>query len=104
MTRLLAEIPLEQAIKINETKTVGGEYKNLGQLIGIIVPNLFLFAGIIFLFLLILGGFSIITSTSGKGIDEGKQKITSALIGFLVMFSAYWIVQIVEYLTGVPIL
>lgn len=104
MSKLIAAIELQQAIKLNETKNVGEVYKDLGVLVGIIVPNLFLFAGVIFLFLLILGGFSIISSTSAKGVDDGKQKITSALIGFLVMFSAYWIVQIVELLTGLKIL
>jgi hypothetical protein len=104
MSRLIAQINLQDAIKISEKNSVGDVYSDLGKLIGIIVPNLFLLAGVLFLFLLIFGGFSIISSDSAKGVEDGKQKITSALIGFLVMFSAYWIVQIVEYLTGVPIL
>jgi uncharacterized membrane protein (Fun14 family) len=37
-------------------------------------------------------------------VDEGRQKVTMAIIGFVVMFSAYWVIQIVELLTGIAIL
>lgn len=104
MSKYLAAIDLQDAIKISEDKNVGNVYPDLATMINIIVPNIFLLAGIIFLFLLILGGFSIITSDSAKAVDEGKQKVTTALLGFLVMFSAYWIIQIVELLTGIAIL
>lgn len=104
MFTFLAEIPLNQAIQINETRTVGDTFTNLGDLIAVIVPNLFLFAGVIFLFLLILGGFSIISAESTKSVEEGQKKVVSAILGFVVMFSAYWIIQVVEFLTGISIL
>ncbi|MEO8581546.1 MAG: hypothetical protein ABI425_03090 [Patescibacteria group bacterium] len=104
MSNLLASIDLGTAIKINDTQSVGEQYKDLGSLINLIVPNIFLLAGVIFLFLMIAGGLSIISSESTKSVEEGQKKITSALIGFVVMFSAYWIIQVVELLTGLKIL
>jgi len=34
---------------------------------------------------------------------KARQIITTGLIGFIVVFAAYWLVQIVETLTGVEI-
>jgi hypothetical protein len=61
----------------------------------------FIAAGILLLFYLILGGFSILTSGGNpKNIEAGKNKITYALIGFLVIFTAYWLIQAIGYAFG----
>lgn len=58
-------------------------------------------AGILLLFYLIVGGFSLMTSGGDpKGMQAAKGKITSALIGFVIIFAAYWIVQIVGIILG----
>lgn len=103
MSNYIAVLPLGPAIKLSNDRSLSNVYPNLASLINIIVPNLFVLAGVLFLFLLILGGFSIIYSDSTKGVEEGKKKITTAVLGFLVMFSAYWIIQIVTFVTGVQI-
>lgn len=103
-SRQLAEISLQSAVKLKNGAGVGQIYTNLGDLINLVVRNLFVLAGVIFLFLLILGGIGIIAGGSTKSVEEGQKKITTAIIGFLIMFSAYWIVKIVEILTGIPIL
>ena len=35
---------------------------------------------------------------------KGKQAITAALIGFMIIFCSYWIIKIIEIITGVSIL
>ena len=35
---------------------------------------------------------------------KGKQAVTSAVLGFVVVFAAYWIVQLIEEFTGLPLL
>jgi hypothetical protein len=35
---------------------------------------------------------------------KGKQAATSAVIGFIIIFAAYWIIQIIETVTGLNIL
>lgn len=93
-------------IKVGSGIGSNAGYSSIGQLIGAILPNIYIVAGIILLIFLIAGGFSII-SASGKGLTEGVEKgtkvITGALIGFLILFASYWIIQIVEKVTGLKI-
>lgn len=66
---------------------------------------IFPLAGLVLFLMLVWGGFEMLTgAASKKNLDAGKQRITTALIGFLLLFASYWIVQIVEYVTGVNIL
>lgn len=62
-------------------------------------------AGLILFLMILWGGFSMITgATSKKSIEEGQKRITSAVIGFLLLFVAYWIVKIIEAIFGLKIL
>lgn len=64
-------------------------------------------AGIILLFILIGGGIAMIKGagkSDPKSMEQGKQAATSALIGFIVVFSAYWIVKLIETITGLNLL
>lgn len=78
----------------------------LADLVSIILSNAIVIAGIIMLFLMIGGGIGII-SGAGKGNPEaaarGRQAVTAAVIGFIIIFATYWIVQIAEIITGVKI-
>ena len=102
--QLLAQVDLKDKILINQNQSVGELFDDPTDLINLLVPNLFILAGTVFLFLLIAGGFTIISSGGADAVEKGQQQITTAIIGFVIMFAAYWIVQIVEVLTGVPIL
>ena len=83
------------------------ELTGVGSLVTTVVQIAFALAGIVFIVLLIVGGIGMI---AGAGRDDpeqaakGKQAATSALIGFIVVFVAYWIVQLIEVLTGISIL
>jgi len=78
--------------------------EDIGGLISLVLQASFVLAGIIILFLLIFAGFSII---AGAGNDDpqtaakGKQAATAAVIGFVIIFSAYWIIRIIETITGI---
>lgn len=64
-------------------------------------------AGIILLFILIGGGIAMIRGagkSDPKTVEQGKQAATSALIGFIVVFSAYWIVRLIETITGLSLI
>ena len=39
-----------------------------------------------------------------KTVETGKKAATSALIGFIVVFSAYWIVKLIETITGLSLI
>lgn len=81
-------------------------YQSLGGFISAVLPNVYVIAGII-LFILLLGGGIMIIASAGKGESDstkkGSQAITAALIGFLIIFASYWIIQIVEVITGIDI-
>ncbi len=60
-------------------------------------------AGIGLLILILWGGFQMISgSTTGKqnNIDMGKKRITTAIIGFIVLFCVYWIWRLITLATG----
>ncbi len=81
-----------------------GQTKGIGDFITTILAGGLVVAGIILLFLLIGGGFMMISSAGGsdpKGAAQGKLAITYAIIGFLVVFCAYWIIAIIQRLVGV---
>lgn len=64
-------------------------------------------AGIILLFLLIGGGIGIIAgsgSDNPEAVAKGKQAVTAALIGFIIVISAFWIVKLIEMIIGVSII
>lgn len=61
--------------------------------------------GLILFIMLVWGGFEILLGGANKKyVDSGKQRITAAFVGFFLLFSSYWITQIVEVIFGVAIL
>lgn len=63
---------------------------------------IFAFAGIALLFYLILGGFKLMLSGGDpKKTQEGKQIITNAFMGFIIIFVAYWIVRLFGLIFGI---
>lgn len=76
---------------------------DLGFIISSLLPYLFVFAGLALLVYLILGGFQLLTSGGDpKAVDSAKGKITAAVIGFLIIFTSYWLVQILQVIFGLP--
>jgi uncharacterized membrane protein len=83
----------------NQTKTSSGfnmPSDDFGSLISKLIPFIFTISGIVLLFFIILSGFQMIFSAGDpKAAQAAKSKLTSAVIGFLIIFVSYWIVQIV---------
>lgn len=81
--------------------TVAGVYDTPAVLVNLIVRNLFVFGGAVLFFMIILAGFKFAMSPQSKGKEDAKTIAQGAVVGFLIMFSAYWIIQIIEILTGI---
>lgn len=76
--------------------------KNLGQIIYTIIPYLFGIAGLILLLYLIWGGFSLMLSKGDqKAVEAARGRITTAVTGFVIIFVAYWLVQILGLILGI---
>lgn len=74
----------------------------LGEIVTQLIPYLFAGAGIVLLIYLISGGLSLMLSKGDpKLLQSAKDKISSALIGFVIVFVAYWLVQIIGNLLGI---
>lgn len=112
ISKLLAEVNignewiLKNGVPIGNS-TLAPQFSSLGAMISILLKNAYVIAGVLLFVLLIFGGFSIIMaagSGDAKKTAQGQKAVTSALIGFLIIFASYWIIQIVEVVTGVAIL
>jgi Type IV secretion system pilin len=102
------EVTQDTLDAFNPLKTEGSEYADQLSTPRGIISRFFQFAfpiaGMILFVLLVWGGFSMMTgAASKKSIDSGKQIITAAIVGFLLLFISYWIAQILEAVFGIDI-
>ncbi|MBP7768516.1 hypothetical protein KA082_01650 [Candidatus Woesebacteria bacterium] len=84
------------------TITVGtGWATNFGALISFVLTLVMVIALLLVLLYLIMGGIEWITSGGDKGKTEAaRNKITAAIIGIIILASAYALVQLVAYVLG----
>ncbi len=94
------EIPISDKLVLKDGTPVKEVFNSTDDMINLIVKVIFVAAGF-FLFLMIVGaGFAMIAG-QGKDKDKAKTTMTSALIGLVIMLAAYWIMQIIQLLTGI---
>ncbi len=78
-----------------------GRLSGVGQIVSVFIQGSLVLASVILFFYLIFGGIGIISgsgSNDPQKIEQGKKAATSALIGFVVVFLAYWIVKLIGQL------
>lgn len=74
---------------------------SIGAIISKALPFIFGFAGIGLLLMIISSGFTIMMAAGdAKRTEAGKARLTNALVGFLLIFASFWIVQIVARVLG----
>jgi len=79
---------------------LGGQ--TLGQITSTALVWLFPIAGLLLLLYLLYGGFRFMTSAGDpQAASQAKGIITTALVGFVVIFVAYWVTQIVITILGI---
>lgn len=75
---------------------------NPAAIIGVLLPYVFGAAGIALLIYLIFGGFQLMLSRGDPKAMQGAQaKITNALIGFVLIIVAFFLVQLLGQLFGI---
>lgn len=90
---------------IFQGSSANSTYSNASDLINAILPNVYVAAGLVIFFMVVLGGFLVMSAGSDTHkLEEGQKTITFAIIGLLVVFGSYWIIQIIQVLTGLQIL
>ena len=102
MTNLLAQdLQLPGSTSKITGPLKGTKFTTLADLINNAIPILLPVAGVFLLAYLIWGGFDYLTSMGDpKKAEAGKNKITQAILGFFIIFAAYWIVQLVAFVFG----
>ena len=103
MERIFAQT----SVDIKDIFQPAESFETLGDLVSVLLKNAFTIAGVIFFVLLIFGGFTFIVSAGGgdaKKAEQSKKTITAAVTGLVLIFASYWIIQLIEIITGVPIL
>jgi hypothetical protein len=89
---------------INSVVGISDDYK-AGNFVSDLLPFAYVAGGLILFVMLLWGGFEMLmNATDTKAQDSGKNRIMWALIGFLLLFSSYWIAQVIEIALGVTIL
>lgn len=98
MLTLLSQIDIS-----NNFNSPFGKEKTVGDLVSLFLNGAFVIAGILVLVLFLVGGFSIIAGAGNENPEaaqKGKNAITGAIAGFVIIFAAYWIIRIIEIMTG----
>lgn len=95
-------LDLGSTLTLGDSRPVRDVLSKPADLVNLIVPNLFVFGGIILMIMIIMAGYKFIANGE-KGLQEAQEIAGNALLGFIIMFAAYWIVQIIKIITGADI-
>lgn len=106
MTTFFSGVLAQTSINLNP----GGQFTGLnnitiGNIIAAIIILVLIVAALIFFFMLVWGGVKYIMSGGDKAQTEGARgQITAALIGLVIVFAAWAIINLVNLFFGINIL
>lgn len=89
---------------LNSSLGLNSDVATLAGLTNKLLPIVITAAGLILFGMLVFGGFTMLAGAADKESQEkGKKMITSALTGFVIVFVAYWLAQILQVIFKVNI-
>lgn len=99
---------LTQQIQLNQnlgTAFQGAASLTVSGMVSGFIRLVLVVAGLAFFFILVIGGIKYILSGGDKAHTEGARgQITAALVGLVIVFSAWAIIQLINTFFGVNIL
>lgn len=107
MLKLLAQGVDLNKLPLGNGTNISTNYKDAASLVSVILRNSLTLATILATCFLIYGGVSFIISAGNedpKEVQKAKTTVTEAVIGLLIIFSTFFILQIVQTITGAKIL
>ena len=105
MNQLLAQVNLREELHGPDVDRGISGVSNVYELISLILPNVYIISGIILLIYAVAGGFILVSSGGNtQNTQQGQKIITNAIIGFIIIFASFWIIQIIEVITGIPLI
>ena len=88
--------------KVNSPAGFLWDGKTIGDILSRLLEYVFPLSGILLFFFLVSAGFDLMTAAGDpKKTEAAKEKLTSAIVGFIIVFTAFWIYQIVKYILGI---
>jgi len=97
------EIDLSEYLTLSDGQRVSEVFDTPASMVNLLVRVIFVGVGIILFGMIVISGLAMVAGGTSESKDKAKTTMTSALIGFLVIFSAYWIIQIIQVFTGADI-
>jgi hypothetical protein len=87
----------------NPSTTANG-LTGVGGIVSLFLNAAFILSGLILLFFFLLGGIGMIASSGESDpqkSEQAKKTVTSAVVGFVIVFVSYWIVKLIGQLLGI---
>lgn len=74
----------------------------IGDVVSRLFPLILAVAGLILFVMLLWGGYNLMFSGGDpQKAQSAKQKVTAAIIGFVIVFTAFFVTQAVNFLFGI---
>lgn len=87
-------------------KTIGNvsDYETLFPVLSVILRNIYVIAAIILFIMIFVGGLGmIINAGNAEKQKQSSKTLGSAVLGFVIIFLSYWLIKIIEIITGIKI-
>jgi len=79
--------------------------EGLYGILSVIIKNVFVIASIILFVFIIIGGLGmIINAGNSEKQKQSNKTLSSAITGFVIIIISYWLIKIIEILTGINII
>jgi succinate dehydrogenase/fumarate reductase cytochrome b subunit len=98
----LAQVDIGQNWRLAGGAGQGG-FASLSSLVSSLLPKILLLGGVVAFVLVIIAGIGVISaagSGDSHGMENRKNFLLYAVIGLVIMFGAFWILQIINFVTG----
>ena len=96
-------IDLGQYFTLSDGQAVGDVFSKPSDLVNLIVRLVFVVVGLILFVIIVIAGFSMLFSGDSSNTEKTKTTMTNAVLGLLIVLAAYWIMQLINRLTGANI-
>lgn len=80
-----------------------GGFSTLADIASTLFPKILLLGSIVAFIIIIIAGFGVLSgagSGDAQATEGRKQILTYAIIGLIIMFGAFWILQIINFVTN----
>lgn len=89
----------------NGANLVKNRYSSIAAIVNLVIKYLFLAGGVVFFALILISGYKLVfLGDKQKALSDVKKNLTTGVLGLLIMFAVFWIIRIIELLTGLQIL